>query len=957
MEKSLLLSDVTASLDKLSIKLSRFEHLVISPQSVFLWEIDIQGSAAYKHVANLKIEFSFTHPEFGLYEITDMAPFQVGTFQTRRKLRETIEISEIADFSDNQFRLRTTHSSKTLVWQIYDVDISEKKGFVLKLKGLFSATLRGINNTEFKSIFPICKATAIFSPQDKENSETLLELETEDPQSVFSPIALSIEHGSPVSAPPIEAFCSQFGWRDERYLKLDKLYVKPSQFQLIRDTLLAEHMICLIGDPGMGKSYSALYLVYQLFVEGYLPEIPQELEMDEFLLNVGKNPDSVFQGKKVIFVEDPFGKTDFRRRDIFTTNLQQIAASVKKSDSMLIITSRVGLFDKALANQMLRSWLKKVTINLTLGTLTYHLDDMDAIAANYTAIYQPLWAKDEATKVKVFALAKENLTAPQSMEFFIHNYADTDDISKLTQAIQNSKQDQLVNTISEHILQLPYFEQIFFVLIGMFQLTKNNLRYIYEKELSGKASVSSNLRIPTNAWQICEIRYGDKLTSHESYGISYLHFYHPHLFEAVKQALEDDLVVYNQYIELIELIKKDSNPFGIRAVAKAILHRFPNQITQTETEILEELMVHPDFLVRSGLPTSIADAWLNSESRDKLEAWLKRLANDKHNWVCRNVALNIARLGDINLQKESAQGLLEIFDQLSKHQDYAVRYGVGEAVIWHFEDVLHLRQYLWAMQDDADEVAQGLFADSLVWQFQRLEPQDQVIASLDKFLRSDQPTSIQGWAISALAWHQDSLVRARLPKDLFEKYLDMIGSETRQEAFKSSAQNLAWHYDYFAWYKPEFVGMLSSSESIKGSEESGIIQTLFPKSEDLNYSFPQQVQQYFFRMAESEDEYVRAWSSFAFTARIWAFGDIATLGYDKALDAIHSLSRDKVDIVRTTLGRCLIANFERHKQVFGDILTSIVQNSNSSIKSFLKKEINSLESEIPVHERAKYDKL
>lgn len=77
------------------------------------------------------------------------------------------------------------------------------------------------------------------------------------------------------------AFIQKVAHDDERYKRIDELYVAPKEFDNILDILYSKNIVFIVGDPGIGKTYTAVKILKDYFNKGYEPIWFAGLEKEE----------------------------------------------------------------------------------------------------------------------------------------------------------------------------------------------------------------------------------------------------------------------------------------------------------------------------------------------------------------------------------------------------------------------------------------------------------------------------------------------------------------------------------------------------------------------------------------------------------------------------------------------------------------------------------------------------
>ena len=80
------------------------------------------------------------------------------------------------------------------------------------------------------------------------------------------------------------AFAAAVAHDDERYRNIERLFVPPAEFGVIREKLESNHIVFIVGDPGIGKTYTAAMLLKLYYDKGYRPTWFTGLEREERLM-------------------------------------------------------------------------------------------------------------------------------------------------------------------------------------------------------------------------------------------------------------------------------------------------------------------------------------------------------------------------------------------------------------------------------------------------------------------------------------------------------------------------------------------------------------------------------------------------------------------------------------------------------------------------------------------------
>lgn len=217
------------------------------------------------------------------------------------------------------------------------------------------------------------------------------------------------------------------GQPTDRYYRLPQLFVPPAEFPLI-EKLLAEHnFVLLLGDPQIGKTYTAIYLLFKLYEQGYRPfwESVRDIEpthtsafqrMRRPVFDLDDYVQRRLGGKNAIYIEDPWGKIAFDMPAEFTASLEMLVRKMAKSDAKLIITSRSSIFDR-LKEIIGQDFAVTMRAEMVYGGThgSYGTGEKRQIYDNYRRIHSP-----DAPVPQEALAALEKLHSPNSIREFCH---------------------------------------------------------------------------------------------------------------------------------------------------------------------------------------------------------------------------------------------------------------------------------------------------------------------------------------------------------------------------------------------------------------------------------------------------------------------------------------------------------------------------------------------------------
>jgi hypothetical protein len=341
------------------------------------------------------------------------------------------------------------------------------------------------------------------------------------------------------------------------YLAIDRLFVPPKQYERIREVLDEHHAVFILGDPHIGKTYSAVRLLWELYRDaGMQPRwinsnrLAEALESPEgsFETRIGR----LFERGTAVYLEDPFGTTvPVDMRD-FVGNLKAFLRMVRTMDIRVVITSRSQVFNQVIPD-LFAPHVVTLSQRLNLDR-SYQPEDLTEIVQRYLVEYQVAW-RSEAGPDVVSGIVRE-LPAPHNIARFL---VDTKDIGTAVSALAElpsyrdlAEQFALMirdmETWQQGFLCVAYFfssdDLAFFSSDDLAFFAGDDLAGEYSRTLFEQALANGDFGSPTLAsWDRAVQELGDYLTTRQLLTGVFLTLRHPSIEEAFDQRVRADPVL------------------------------------------------------------------------------------------------------------------------------------------------------------------------------------------------------------------------------------------------------------------------------------------------------------------------------------------------------------------------------------------------------------------------------
>lgn len=372
-------------------------------------------------------------------------------------------------------------------------------------------------------------------------------------------------------------FLEKIGSQRAEYKEIEELYVAPQNYDKIKNTLKEHNIVFIIGDAEMGKTYTAIRLLWEYFKEGYEPVyIREERRREQWELIRHKTE---FDGE-AIYLEDPWGKIEFEKLDSLFKDIGTFITVVKRNQCKLIVTSREKVFKefekRKETSEDLWGYVSELKINLA-----YSKESLVEMLKKYIHVFEPAWSINKELTRVAFEAIEKNLRTPMSIKTLIDYSKDVDDIEGLREGIEKAAEETKKSFATEikEMFKMGEYDKLLllsFTYIGV----KNEVAKSCYKDILAELN-----------YDLIQARSFDYLIEEfKEVEISYGHlgYIHPSYTDAFSYALVDNGKP-NEFCNnifskvLYELSLKDEEPW---VIVMTVGNNFDNLPTDVRTELL-----------------------------------------------------------------------------------------------------------------------------------------------------------------------------------------------------------------------------------------------------------------------------------------------------------------------------------------------------------------------------------
>lgn len=479
-------------------------------------------------------------------------------------------------------------------------------------------------------------------------------------------------------------FLQKIGSQRDEYKEIEKLYVEPENYKGIEDILNRHNIVFIIGDSEIGKTYTAVKLLFEFYKEGYEPVyIPEERRREQWGF-IRHERD--FEGE-VVYLEDPWGKVEFESAENLFRDIGDLISDAKRKRCKVIVTSREKVFKeferKKEISQDLHRYVSELRVNLA-----YNEEKLGEMLKRYIDVFKPAWCDNEKLKEIAFEAVGEKLRTPMSIQRLIIKYTkDVKTEDNLNAGIENAAKDTKI-AFGREIKQMFYkgeYDKLVFLSFPYIKVWLEPAEACYEdilKELDYNSLKAKDFSSLLEEFNNKEIEITLPYLS-----IEYLH---PSYKEAFGSALVDNGRPNNISRKIFSkvLLKLSEREECDRIVALTVAENF-DKLTEDIADKLYIQSLNRDLPFRyiAKIKSRYFDRWLGivlgEGLEKKLSLLLKGLSKklDEDSWVIgwgivrnfnklpknvQNLLFKLVEKGNEFVIESIALAILENFDKLPK---------------------------------------------------------------------------------------------------------------------------------------------------------------------------------------------------------------------------------------------------------------------------------------------------
>ncbi|SDG23902.1 nSTAND3 domain-containing NTPase [Chitinophaga filiformis] len=413
----------------------------------------------------------FTNTAIGNFAVTICSDYLSEEIKSKLDL-ESLDILCVPSFqkdSDLYYRRMNTdcENSREGLYILYSNFYEEKYGdghsavFGI-MDNLYTQKLKSANHTDLnpdKKIFQFNRETSYMIAD--------ISLETKRPfinrNISTSPNFYLISTNSTFKNSEL-SFIQKVAHDDERYKRIDELFVAPLEYEEILKTLDQKKIVFIIGDPGIGKTYTAAKILKEHFEQGYTPIWFPGLEKEDRESQNKILTDFIPSDNQIIYFEDPFGRTIFERRDSIFQVFSPLLDKLSSLNSKIIVSSRKEIFEQFSKESLLEKELLQLRIELNIRNPSYDSSGLISIFDKLASIACDWYDKVDFRESVYQAVMSGRLSTPLAIRDLIFVSRNLKSKKDLEEHI-NRRNTGLVKTFALEILSAPFSTKLVLFLV------------------------------------------------------------------------------------------------------------------------------------------------------------------------------------------------------------------------------------------------------------------------------------------------------------------------------------------------------------------------------------------------------------------------------------------------------------------------------------------------------------
>jgi predicted amidohydrolase len=367
----------------------------------------------------------------------------------------------------------------------------------------------------------------------------------------------------PDSNPQAERFAAAIGQSDDRYRRILEFYVAPREYATLLEKIENAKLLFIVGDPGIGKTYTAVRLLRHYFDRGYEPIWHAGLEPDERRQQRQTLEEFTPKQGQVIYFEDPFGRSSFERRESIRRIFGPLLDALHDLDARVVITSRREIFEQFRRDSQTHLNFDTYLSDLNVVKPSYSFDALGKIMQVFGE--SAAWySKKETRDLAQRAITEGKLATPLAIRDFVFSTQLITDEWELSRRLDRRHVEQL-ELFTEELMGCDIRTKLVLSLTFLFgSQTTATLSAWFNAALEN-ASLSRHQDSTTSFADVLRSQLAFRLEQFGTTAVT-IRFNHPYYEEAFASAIRRNPETRDTAMAVLQVVTQSKPQASIRAV-------------------------------------------------------------------------------------------------------------------------------------------------------------------------------------------------------------------------------------------------------------------------------------------------------------------------------------------------------------------------------------------------------
>jgi hypothetical protein len=416
-------------------------------------------------------------------------------------------------------------------------------------------------------------------------------------------------------------FLSKIGKAESSwYCRIDRIFVPPSDYQDILQLLEKNQVVFLVGDPEIGKTYTAVRILWEYYCKGYQPVWHPGAELQERLNARQLISEATVNDNSITYFEDPFGKIRFEDREELKRRIGSFLDRIKNLNARVVITSREEVFKEFEKQKLTQSNLRALSVSMHLMKPAYDEEKMQTILLDWATEFKCKWLLNAPLKSLVINEVTTKISTPLGVKDFALASKDVEE-PEIIKLLIKQKSKEVREAFAEEIAKMEREKILFLSLTYMLYLRADEVESVYQRTCQ-----KLGLDCETKSFSCLQEEFSYRIKPPTAY--TKFEFTHPSYEEGLVSSW-NRIEVKPFFMKILNEVVKDELPAARGSCGLTLLKNFSDISFKDEAKQLIGSVLHDkSSITRYGIaqafqshfdeiPSDIALEYLEIMSHDR----------------------------------------------------------------------------------------------------------------------------------------------------------------------------------------------------------------------------------------------------------------------------------------------------------------------------------------------------